>query len=49
MPSYAQNKQHIYKWRKTHYKTHCENQVKYQFKYNNWKKIQKIFLQILLN
>ena len=52
-PSYAQNKEHLYKWRQTHYAEFRKIQNKYQLKYQKkrgeWLKIQKIYLQILLN
>lgn len=52
-PFYAQNKEHIYKWRETHYeefrKIQNKCQLKYQKRRASWLKIQKIFLLILLN
>jgi hypothetical protein len=46
--SYIQNKKHIYAWRennKVQYNAVCKLG---QRKYDNWKRIQKIYLKILL-
>lgn len=50
MPSYAKNKEHIYKYRenKDNYARVLEINRKYKQKYDNWKKIQKLYLKILL-
>ena len=52
MPSYAQNKFHIYKWREKNNERHNElsakSMVKYRAKCKVWKEIQKIYLNILL-
>jgi hypothetical protein len=45
---YIQNKKHIYAWRennKTQYNTGCKLR---QRKYDGWKRIQKIYFNILL-
>ena len=51
-PTYAQNKEHIYKWRENHYdefrKKQNIHQLKYQKRRAAWKKIQKEFLLILI-
>ena len=44
---YAKNKQHIYKWRENHLERAREINCKYQRKYDAWKRISKIYLQIL--
>lgn len=52
MPSYLQNKEHIYKWRETHYEEFRKKQNIYQLRYQKrratWKNIQKEFLAILI-
>jgi hypothetical protein len=49
MPStYAQNKQHIYKYREQHLDEYRAIVRKAKQKYDNWKKVQKIYLRILL-
>ena len=51
-PTYLQNKKHIYNWREAHHdefrKKQNIHQLKYQKKRNDWIKIQKIFLAILI-
>jgi hypothetical protein len=47
-PTYAQNKVHIYKWRETNHEKHNEMSAKYMVRCRSWKKIQKVFLNILL-
>lgn len=50
-PTYQQNKEHIYKWRETHYnefrKKQNIHQLKYQKRRNIWLKIKMEFLAIL--
>lgn len=48
-PNYAQNKTHIYKWRETHAEKYRELNRLHNIKYCNWKKISKIYLQILID
>ena len=49
MESYEQNKIHIYKWRENNPEhNRIINRIA-QTKFSNWKKIQKIYLAILLN
>lgn len=52
MPSYAQNKDHIYKWRENNKEKFNENTAKYMIKYRYktkvWKDIKTEFLNILL-
>ena len=48
MPSYEKNKVHIYKWRITHQDHYRQKHNQYQLKYNEWKRIQKVFLNILI-
>jgi hypothetical protein len=45
---YLQNKIHIYNWREKNREEYNEKQKKYKLKYENWKRIQKIYFQILL-
>jgi hypothetical protein len=47
-PTYEQNKSHIYNWRAKNPDKYRANVRKAQKKYENWKKIQKVFLNILL-
>jgi hypothetical protein len=52
MPSYQQNKEHIYKWRAKNTSRHNElsakSMVKYRLKKKTWIEIQKEFFNILL-
>lgn len=50
MPSYAQNKEHIYKWRSNedNMKRQLHINMIYKRKYDSWKKIKKEFLAILI-
>lgn len=47
-PTYEQNKKHIYSWRSKNRDAWKEKAVTYKRKYDSWKRIQKIFLNILL-
>lgn len=47
-PSYAQNKQHIMKWREHNYERKKELDRIHQNRRNIWKKIKIEFLQILI-
>ena len=47
-PTYAQNKEHIYKWRLHNAERKRELDRKHQNKRFCWKKIQKEFLLILI-
>jgi hypothetical protein len=47
-PTYEQNKQHIYSWREKNRDKYRDISKKAQLKYKGWKKIQTIFLNILL-
>jgi hypothetical protein len=47
-PTYEQNKQHIYSWREKNRDKYRDISRKAQLKYKGWKKIQTIFLNILL-
>ncbi len=51
MPTYAQNKKGIYRWRETHHDEYRKLQKKYQDKYMKkvqaWKTISKTFRKIL--
>ena len=49
-PTYAQNKIHIYKWREKpeNHQKHNEMSAKFMARYRSWKKMQKVFLNILL-
>ena len=47
-PTYKQNKTHIYKYRENNYERVLNINKKYKQKYDAWKKIQKVFLRILL-
>lgn len=47
-PTYEQNKKHIYKYRSTHPEKHREIDRRHKSKAYAWKKIQKMFLNILL-
>ena len=46
-PTYAQNKIHIYKYREKNHHRVLEINRKSKQKYDNWKKIQKVFFRIL--
>lgn len=48
-PTYAQNKVHIYKWRENNRDAMREINRKSTLKYYIWKRIQKEFLNILIN
>jgi len=49
MPAtYAQNKQHIYKWRQSNLDKVRDINRKSNARYVAWKKIQMVFLSILL-
>jgi hypothetical protein len=48
MPTYEQNKKHIYKWREQNREKHYASNYKAQKKRIIWKRECKIFLQILL-
>jgi len=45
---YKQNKTHIYKWREENLEHNKANNRKCSKKYYGWKRISKIYLQILL-
>jgi len=45
---YTQNKKHIYNWRETHKQEWLDYHKITQRKYDNWKRIKKIFMNILL-
>ena len=45
---YEKNKKHIYNWVSKNQQTYRELTRKRKAKFDNWKKIQKIFLQILI-
>ena len=51
-PSYAQNKEHIYKWRAENREIHNESTSrsmrKYRLKLKTWKEIKFEFLNILI-
>jgi len=47
-PTYDKNKKHIYTWRSKNNVAWKEQAIKYKKKYDSWKRIQKIFLNILL-
>lgn len=47
--SYSKNKVHIYKWRQNNGDAYRETCRKNQLKYSSWKRIQKIYLSILLD
>ena len=47
-PSYQKNKVNIYKYRVKHYEHVLEINRKSKRKHDAWKKIQKVFLRILL-
>lgn len=51
-PTYAQNKEHIYKWRAQNKERHNElaskSMVKYRLKKKTWLEIQKEYFNILL-
>jgi hypothetical protein len=50
MPTtYAKNKKHIYKWLEHNQDRHREINRKNQRKYEAWKRIQKIYFNILLD
>ena len=46
---YKQNKQHIYKWRENNQDYRRELEKNWARKKYNWKKIQKVFFNILLD
>lgn len=48
-PSYKQNKIHIYKYRETHLEKVREITRRSKRRHDAWKKIQKEFLNILLD
>jgi len=52
MPTYEQNKKHIYKWiennKEKYNKGTRERMVKYRFKLKTWKEIRFEFFNILL-
>lgn len=48
-PTYEQNKKHIYKWRQTHLEQARAICRKNKAKYDAWKKVQKMYLAILLD
>jgi hypothetical protein len=48
MPSYAQNKEHIYKWREKNAQRNREINKFSKRKFDAWKKEKLIFLKILL-
>jgi hypothetical protein len=48
-PTYSQNKTHIYKWREKHADTHRAQNKKDFKKQYYWRKIQKQFLNILID
>jgi hypothetical protein len=48
-PTYAQNKEHIYKWRYSNLANVQAINRKSNQKYRNWKKIQKVYLAILID
>jgi tRNA A-37 threonylcarbamoyl transferase component Bud32 len=48
MPSYAQNKEHIYKWRMNNLDRKRELDKKHQKKRTIWKEIRMEFFSILL-
>ena len=47
--TYLQNKQSIYNWRVKNKDKHSVINKKAVTKYQNWKKVQKLFLNILLD
>jgi hypothetical protein len=47
-PTYQQNKAHIYNWRAKNPDKQRAVVRKSKQKYDNWKKIQKVYLNILL-
>lgn len=47
-PTYAQNKSHIYNWRVNHYESYLAIARKSARKKSEWKKIQKVYYNILL-
>jgi hypothetical protein len=47
-PTYQQNKAHIYNWRTKNPDKQRAVVRKAKQKYDNWKKIQKVFLNILI-
>jgi hypothetical protein len=48
MPSYLQNKIHIYNWRVTHHEEYKAIGRKSKAKADAWIKIKKVFLNILI-
>jgi hypothetical protein len=46
--TYAMNKAHIYKWRESNGDKVREVNRRAKAKFDNWKKIQKLYLNILL-
>ena len=47
-PTYKQNKKHIYKYKEHNHDRVLEINRKANQKYSTWKKIQKVYLNILL-
>jgi len=47
--TYTKNKKHIYAWREKNKTKYNSKNKLWQKKYNNWKKIQKIYLNILID
>jgi hypothetical protein len=47
-PTYAQNKEHIYKWREQNKNKYNELSAKSMIKYRLWKKIRFEFFNILI-
>jgi hypothetical protein len=45
---YLYNKKYILKWRENHREEYNDIQKYHQKKYDNWKRVQKIYLRILL-
>ena len=48
IPTYQQNKSSIYRYREKNYTFVLDINRKSKQKYDNWKKIQKVYLRILL-
>jgi len=49
VPTYQQNKNCVKRWRESHREHHLSLQRKYVKKRYHWKKIQTVFLAILLD
>jgi hypothetical protein len=51
MPTYKQNKIHIYKWRENpdNYEKQLQSNRSTSIKYQRWKAIQSIFFNILID